>query len=160
MSTPPPPPSPSVPTRYRRAFETARRAAQVALERRTRLFRVVNEAYDKLDRKGSATSKMGHDVRLLGRLVRASARRQYRQVPWRTLVYAVAGLIYFIAPLDAIPDALLVLGFVDDIAVVSAVVKALREDLQAFERWEASWAVEAGPAQTALPVSAPAPMDA
>ena len=38
---------------------------------------------------------------------------------------AVAGLLYFICPFDVIPDAIPVLGYADDAAVIAAVVAAI-----------------------------------
>lgn len=79
-------------------------------------------------------------------MVRGWATREYTEIPWKTLLYAVAALAYFVNPLDAVPDALFMLGLVDDVAVVTAVVSALHDDLQAFSLWEAQRSVEATPA--------------
>ena len=80
---------------------------------------------------------------VLARLVRAWAKGQYREAPWKSVLYATAALLYFLNPADLIPDTLLVIGFVDDAAVVAAVVRALHKDLRRFERWEAEQAEHA-----------------
>jgi len=46
-------------------------------------------------------------------------------VPARYKALLIAGLLYFIAPLDAVPDAIPGLGFGDDLVVLSAVVAAV-----------------------------------
>lgn len=45
---------------------------------------------------------------------------------------AVAALLYFVSPLDAIPDAIPVLGFADDAAVIAAAVQYLGAQLRRY----------------------------
>ena len=59
-----------------------------------------------------------------------------RTLPWRSAFYSVAALIYFLNPVDLIPDALIGIGFIDDVAVIGAVVNAIRKDLDGFVSWE------------------------
>jgi uncharacterized membrane protein YkvA (DUF1232 family) len=46
----------------------------------------------------------------------------YRKLPWW----------YFIAPTDALPDFIPVLGYIDDAAVLAAVMAGIREDLKKY----------------------------
>jgi uncharacterized membrane protein YkvA (DUF1232 family) len=70
------------------------------------------------------------------RLLLRWASRSYRQVSWTPLVVIVGALIYFVTPLDAIPDALGAIGFVDDVTVISTAIQSVREELQQFRTWE------------------------
>ncbi|KPY43421.1 Uncharacterized protein ALO48_02279 [Pseudomonas syringae pv. rhaphiolepidis] len=47
----------------------------------------------------------------------------------------VAGLMYFLSPLDAIPDWIPGLGMFDDIAVLAWLTKHLSDELDAFRAW-------------------------
>jgi len=123
--------------KQRRAFALARQAAKDVLQRRFRLLALVRDAYARLARHENAMSKVQDDLRALLRLSRAWATREYRAIPWRSVLYAVAALVYFVNPADVIPDVLVGLGFVDDAAVVAAVVRTIRNDLEAFRGWEA-----------------------
>ncbi len=76
------------------------------------------------------------NLRIISRLVRASAKGQYKAVPWATLMKIIAALVYFVSPIDFIPDLLPVLGFADDIAVVLWVVKSCAADIEKFREWE------------------------
>lgn len=49
--------------------------------------------------------------------------------PMRSKLLIVGALLYFISPIDAIPDLLTPLGFSDDIAVVAMVYKLVKEYL-------------------------------
>lgn len=86
-------------------------------------------------RKGPRLGKLKDDVRLLQALCVAWWRGEYRAVSPRALVTIVAGLLYFVSPLDAIPDWLLGVGLIDDIAVLAWVLKTVDDELSAFRAW-------------------------
>lgn len=71
----------------------------------------------------------------LFRLIRAWVKGEY-QVPWRTIVLAIAAIIYLVNPFDAIPDFIPVFGYVDDAAVIAFVINSIRGDLDEFLEWE------------------------
>lgn len=75
-------------------------------------------------------------VQLLVRLVRAYASGEYRKLPWKSLVSIVGVLIYFVSPLDFIPDFLPIVGMADDLALILWLFKTLGDDLDAFSQWE------------------------
>lgn len=73
---------------------------------------------------------------LLTRLLKAYASGEYRAVPWNTLVRMIAVLIYFVSPIDFIPDLLPIVGLTDDIALLMWLFGAVKGDLDKFEQWE------------------------
>jgi uncharacterized membrane protein YkvA (DUF1232 family) len=123
--------------RERIGLRRALRSAGRALQRRTRMSRLIRTGYTKLANNPGALARVKEDLRTLLRLARAWVRKEYRAIPWPSILYAVAALIYFVNPADVLPDALLGLGYVDDVAVITAVVRAVRADLEAFLAWEA-----------------------
>ncbi len=127
----------------KRHFSRAVDAARLVMRRRIRLLSVVRLTVSRLHGESSGLYGLKDDVLVLARLVRAWAKGQYREAPWKSVLYATAALLYFLNPADLIPDTLLVIGFVDDAAVVAAVVRALHKDLRRFERWEAEQAEHA-----------------
>jgi len=74
----------------------------------------------------------------LGRLLRAYTQGEYRTIPWKSLLLIVAALVYFINPIDIIPDLMPVVGFTDDFAVLYLVYKSVGEDIEKFLLWEKS----------------------
>ena len=67
-------------------------------------------------------SSLRSDLGLLQELCVAWWRGSYRAINPQALVAIVAGLIYFVSPLDAIPDFIPGLGLVDDLAVLAWVM--------------------------------------
>jgi uncharacterized membrane protein YkvA (DUF1232 family) len=70
------------------------------------------------------------------RLIRAYSRGEYRAVTETTLVIITAAIIYFVSPLDVIPDAIPAIGFLDDATVLALAVTRTRQDLDDFMIWE------------------------
>ena len=52
------------------------------------------------------------------------------RLPTKYKVIVIAGLLYFIAPIDAIPDVIPGMGFVDDLVVLSAIVASIHKIIQ------------------------------
>ena len=72
----------------------------------------------------------------LVRLIRAYAKADYRQVPWQTLIFTVAAVLYFLMPIDVIPDFLVGVGYVDDAAVIAWLMNAVSSEIEKFRQWE------------------------
>jgi len=75
-----------------------------------------------------------------GRLAKAYATGKYRAVPWRTMLIVLAAVIYFINPLDLIPDLIPVAGFTDDFAILLWVYSTIEQEIDKFLEWEDSQA--------------------
>jgi uncharacterized membrane protein YkvA (DUF1232 family) len=56
----------------------------------------------------------------------------YRKIPWHSLAIGGAALLYAASPADVLPDALLGIGALDDIAVAAIAARVLRKDLKAY----------------------------
>ncbi len=125
-------------SREKRAFLLAQQAARRVIRRRLKVLRLTRDAYVKLGDGEGVMSRVADDLRAMLRLTKAWARREYRNVPWKVVVYIVAAILYFLNPADLIPDVLTGIGFVDDAAVVGAVVRSVQGELVAFRRWERS----------------------
>jgi uncharacterized membrane protein YkvA (DUF1232 family) len=92
------------------------------------------DASAKMAGAGAALRGVREDVNTLIELVRAWARGEYRDVPLKSVVTIVAGMLYFVVPLDFIPDFIFGLGLLDDITVLTWVVSVVRDEIDRFRR--------------------------
>lgn len=53
-----------------------------------------------------------------------------------TLGLILLGLVYFISPIDIIPDFLGFFGFADDLSVITAIYLKLQDEINQFLEWE------------------------
>lgn len=119
-----------------KAFQTALHSAKRVLKRRLRVLLLVRDAYAQMTEHAHPIEGVREDLGALVRLVRAWALRHYERIPWTPLLLATGAIVYFVMPADLMPDVLVGIGFVDDVAVVSAVVRAVRNELDRFRAWE------------------------
>lgn len=97
--------------------------------------KLIRSAERKAARNENAIRQVYNYVVSFSRLLRAYARREYTVVPWGSIILITIALIYFVSPIDLIPDFVLG-GFIDDIALIASIVKQVQSDLDAFRAWE------------------------
>ncbi|WP_439556635.1 YkvA family protein [Dyadobacter sp.] len=103
-----------------------------------KLFELAKDVMSKLQHVGMRENlaEFAVSVQLLIRMVRAYASGEYKSLPWKSLLSIVAVLIYFVSPIDLIPDFLPFVGITDDVALVVWLVKTLGDDVKKFSEWE------------------------
>ena len=87
--------------------------------------------------------ELGDRIKLLGRLVRAYANGSYREITVGNVVLIVAAILYFVTPIDLIPDAVPGAGLMDDATVLAFVLAKLEVELDRFSAWERTEAIDA-----------------
>lgn len=99
----------------------------------------LNQASEKLkasEKDDGLRRKLVDYVKLVIRMITNSANGNYNHLPWQTLVMLVAGLVYFLSPLDALPDFIPVAGLLDDATVLIWLGKSFQDDLTKYKAWE------------------------
>ena len=76
-------------------------------------------------------------------LLKAYANGSYREISGRTLIAVAAAVLYFVVPLDLVPDFILGFGLVDDAAVIGYVFNLVRKEVEQFVEWQRNQAEEA-----------------
>ncbi|MBT9394105.1 DUF1232 domain-containing protein [Hymenobacter sp. NST-14] len=113
--------------------------AEEYVKKPTRMKQLLNDAYQKASEKndvGSIAHEAWETLQTLFRLIRTSVAGEYHGVPTSTVVAAVAVTIYFLSPIDLIPDFIPVLGLLDDVALVAWFSTTIKEEMDKFLEWE------------------------
>lgn len=103
------------------------------------LKKLLSQATEKLENAGkddSLMQKMVAYIRLILRMLTNYLNGTYNETPWQTLIMLIAGLLYFVMPLDAIPDFIPIAGWIDDATVLVWLGRCFREDLAHYKKWE------------------------
>lgn len=116
-------------------FESSRRKAANLAGDIKKTTEIINRALIKYEKQKGKIDKVRDEMDLLIKMVGAWARGEYRRVPLKTIITGLAALLYFLNPVDMIPDFLLGLGFVDDVTVISFVFNSIRKDIGEFSQW-------------------------
>jgi uncharacterized membrane protein YkvA (DUF1232 family) len=100
---------------------------------------ILNETADKLADKESKDNKFKQlfDVALtLVRMVRNYISGDYREIQTSTVVSGLAVLLYVLSPIDLVPDFIPVLGFLDDLSLVSWFLGKFQVEITRYREWE------------------------
>ena len=126
------------PVEVRRALGKNKKIAEEYASDEEKTTSLLDEAIRKSRRHKGVLAKCWDDLTALIRLVRAYIKGEYRDVSWETIVWAIAAIIYFITPIDPIPDFIPGIGFLDDAAVIALAIASVRKDVDNFREWERS----------------------
>lgn len=85
--------------------------------------------------KKNGFKSMTSDMMLLGNYVRDIVEGRYKEYKRADLVLVVGAIIYVVTPMDILPDFILALGLVDDVAIVSWAVNQLGGELSRYRQW-------------------------
>ena len=112
------------------------RKARGIIESKDSLGKLISDAREKL--RNTASERVDgfkEKAFLLLDLLQCYRRGEYRDVSPKSLITIVAGVLYFLLPLDSLPDFLFGIGFIDDAAIIGYVVSAVSSELEAFSSW-------------------------
>jgi len=90
------------------------------------------EIDEKLKKVPGTLGKMINQIKLLFGMIADYWNGTYRNIPWFSIAMAVAAIVYFLSPIDLIPDFIPVIGYVDDALVIAVCIWAMEEDLRAY----------------------------
>lgn len=76
------------------------------------------------------------DVPTLCLMVSDYAKGNYKEVPLATMVGITVSLVYFLSPIDLIPDFIPVAGQLDDAAVILFAINAAHNDIADYKEWK------------------------
>lgn len=92
---------------------------------------------DELDKNPpSVLMKVWNDLKLMINLIIDYVKGDYKNVPWDTIAAITGAIIYFVSPIDVIPDFIPVAGYVDDLAVIKFALDFAGDDLKKYEQWK------------------------
>jgi len=91
----------------------------------------------KLTGQKALKALLEHGLLLL-QLVKDYFKGNYREVPYWAIGAASLALIYVLSPVDAIPDIIPGLGYLDDATVLAFCLKLVENELGRYREWRKS----------------------
>lgn len=76
------------------------------------------------------------DVKLFYSLLKDYMSGRYKSIPWYFIASITAALLYLLNPLDVIPDAIPIIGFIDDLAILKVCTELMKMELQKYQDWK------------------------
>ena len=99
--------------------------------------KILNEKdfWDKVEKASPVLKRIIKDLKDLYALFVDSIKGRYKLHPAISGIIG-AGLLYFIVPLDLIPDYIPIVGLLDDFAVLSAIITSLQDELATYREFK------------------------
>jgi uncharacterized membrane protein YkvA (DUF1232 family) len=117
-------------------FHGARKKAESYLQDKDKAADLLRKARQKASQMPGALAGVWEDLQTLFRMLKTWISGEYPGASWQTILLVVTAILYFVMPLDVIPDFIVALGFLDDAAVIAYIVSNIKEELLAFTEWE------------------------
>jgi curved DNA-binding protein CbpA len=90
---------------------------------------------DKIDKAYPALKSALKNVRVLYALFKDTVNGKYK-LPSASVAMIGGGLLYFILPADLIPDFIPIIGYLDDLTVLTTIMNSLDRELKEYRIWK------------------------
>ena len=117
-------------------YEQFKNRAAKLLNDRGKIQKTLKRAFEKAIDNEGPIAEVFNDLKLLLLLVKDYITGTYRDIPYGSIIAAVAGILYFLSPIDFIPDFIPGIGLIDDVFVIGMVLKQIHSDLLKYEAWK------------------------
>jgi uncharacterized membrane protein YkvA (DUF1232 family) len=119
-------------TSFKRFEEKAKKYTENPKEINGLLKKALHKANNK---KGSLT-EVWDKLQLFIELIKAWSKGDYQDISKKTIIMIVATVIYFVSPIDLVPDFIVGLGIFDDVALIGFTAKQISTELDRFKNWK------------------------
>jgi len=123
---------------YSSAFKIAFSRATKLIKSPSKIYILVGEVVKKIDSRKSSLGKIKDELFTLTRLLKFWIKGNYKNISTTSIITVVGSLIYFVNPLDIIPDFTPIFGFTDDATILFYVLNKIGKEIKEFELWEKS----------------------
>jgi uncharacterized membrane protein YkvA (DUF1232 family) len=117
-------------------FDNLYKKAERIITSDSKVSELLDEVFLKIGESSEVFYKVQDSVIALSRMLNAWMKGDYRNISTKSIIAVVAALIYFVNPLDLIPDFIPVIGQLDDIFVLGYLIKTLNKEIERFMAWE------------------------
>jgi uncharacterized membrane protein YkvA (DUF1232 family) len=97
---------------------------------------LLNRAIKMANERKQNLEEVWEKLQLFFDLVKSYSKGEYKNISPSTILSVVGTLLYFVSPLDLVPDFIIGLGILDDAALIGFTVKKISSELDAFSKWK------------------------
>ena len=127
--------------RAKRRMEESADEAEDMAKSPGKLERLIQNAKGKLmdmDERRTTLKNVVRYVTVFIRIMKDYNAGYYPHLPWKSLLSIVGVILYFINPLDIIPDFIPGIGLLDDVTLLAWVYKNIESEVEDYLDWEKS----------------------
>lgn len=90
----------------------------------------------KFNTFGEFATGLKQGVLVISQMVTASIKGQYHGLSKKDISLIVAAIIYLVSPIDLVPDAIPMLGLLDDMSLLTWLINKFAKEIDMFTQWQ------------------------
>jgi uncharacterized membrane protein YkvA (DUF1232 family) len=90
------------------------------------------------DKKAGPIGEIWEKLQLLFSILKDWLNGSYKDISKSSITMIIIGLLYFVMPVDIVPDWIISLGFLDDAAVLGFIINQVNQNLEEYKGWKNS----------------------
>jgi len=120
---------------YKKFSKSQNRATEL-IKDKEKAKETIDEAFKKANANKGDLQSIWVQFQLLFALAKDYFNGTYKNISTKSIIAIVAGLLYFLSPIDLLPDFILGFGFIDDVFMIGLVIKQVTKDLEKYQTWK------------------------
>jgi uncharacterized membrane protein YkvA (DUF1232 family) len=123
-------------------FDNFNRKANELIKDKNSTLSKIEEGLKKATANEGALNNVWSQLILLFSLTKDYVKGNYVDIPKSSIVSVLAALLYFISPVDLVPDFIVGMGFLDDAFILGFIYKRISKELLKYQAWKALQSTE------------------
>jgi len=120
----------------KKGYKRYQKRADKYLNDKDKAMNLLDSAKQKAEKKQGPLHDAWEKIQLFFSVFDDWIKGRYKVIPFKSIAMITVGIIYFVIPTDIIPDFIFGLGFADDVAVLSFIIKQISKDLDDYKEWK------------------------
>jgi len=118
------------------SFKKFTKIAEQLSNDKSKVLKRVQVGLKKAAENEGSLGNVWEKMQLLFSLAKDYSNGSYNNVSRSAIVAIIGSLLYFISPIDVIPDFIFGLGFIDDAFILGYVFKKVAKEIEKYQAWK------------------------
>lgn len=119
-----------------RFYPSTAEKVQTLIASNVLLEKLAVNVYGKLEASLQKYADIAERLKVIARMSEAWRKQMYRDISYASFFICITILLYFISPIDLIPDFIPFIGGLDDVLLLAYMLKVIDKEIEKFLDWE------------------------
>lgn len=92
--------------------------------------------YKKIETSVQQYADVADRIKIMLRMVQSWRNKSYRNISTSSIFITIVILLYFVNPIDVLPDFIPIIGGLDDAILLAYLLKVIDKEIEKFIAWE------------------------
>lgn len=120
----------------RRYYPQTATNVQALVASNSLLEKLSDKVYQKAEQAVQNYADTAARIKTVTRMLKSWRKKEYRNIDKSSIFIAIVILLYYVNPIDLIPDFIPVIGGLDDLILLGFLLKVIDKEIEKFTTWE------------------------